>query len=404
MADFNFFLNRQGPKGAQGVKGDTGFSPTIAPSADNDGLTTYKLVITNENNTYETDNLMGNLDITDDGGTYLRYNREAGSVSASEADTATASAAGVVRLADSTDYTNLADDAVITPSSFVDNYNSIFSAGSGIGIYQNLVDDKIVISIDDSTVVTETDLASALSPYATKSMLSDYVTSSNLSSTLANYVTNSNLTSTLANYVTSSNLSSTLANYVTNSSLSSTLASYVTSSALGTTLSDYVTDTELGTALNSYVKNTSLTTTLRDYATLDTEQTITATKRFEAEQFIGAFHIGNAYQCRISSIGENLTLISRASSTGDATVDSTILYMGSGSFSVSRGPNGTSYSLIDTSTGLIPDARLSSNIARTTDIPSIATSVSSSSTNAETVGAKLFYDTCGDIETLINSL
>lgn len=34
----------------------------------------------------------------------------------------------------------------------------------------------------------------------------------------------------------------------------------------------------------------------------------------------------------------------------------------------------------------------------------IATSVSSSSTNDETVGAKLFYDTCGDIETLINAL
>lgn len=34
----------------------------------------------------------------------------------------------------------------------------------------------------------------------------------------------------------------------------------------------------------------------------------------------------------------------------------------------------------------------------------IATSVSSSSTNDETVGAKVFYDTCGDIETLINAL
>ena len=34
----------------------------------------------------------------------------------------------------------------------------------------------------------------------------------------------------------------------------------------------------------------------------------------------------------------------------------------------------------------------------------IATSVSSSSTNGESVGAKLFYDTCGDIEALINAL
>jgi hypothetical protein len=43
-------------------------------------------------------------------------------------------------------------------------------------------------------------------------------------------------------------------------------------------------------------------------------------------------------------------------------------------------------------------------LAYTSDIPTIATSVSASSTNSQTVGAKLFYDTCGDIETLINAL
>ena len=40
----------------------------------------------------------------------------------------------------------------------------------------------------------------------------------------------------------------------------------------------------------------------------------------------------------------------------------------------------------------------------TVTLPNIATSVSASSTNAETVGAKLFYDTCGNIESLINAL
>ena len=34
----------------------------------------------------------------------------------------------------------------------------------------------------------------------------------------------------------------------------------------------------------------------------------------------------------------------------------------------------------------------------------IVSSVDSSSTNSEAVGAKLFYDTCGNIETLINAL
>lgn len=239
MADFNFFLNKQGPKGAQGAKGDTGFSPTITPSTDNDGLTTYKLVITNENNTYETDNLMGNLDIVDNGGTYLRYNREAGSVSASEADAATASAAGVVRLADSTDYANLADDAVMTPSSFVDNYNSLLSAGTGIDISQNLIDDKIIIGITND-VVTNTDLSSALS---------DYVKNSSLNSILANYITDAFLTTTLLSYVTNSSLSSTLASYVTNSSLATTLSSYAArqwvieqASALATNLQTWVTN------------------------------------------------------------------------------------------------------------------------------------------------------------------
>ena len=41
------------------------------------------------------------------------------------------------------------------------------------------------------------------------------------------------------------------------------------------------------------------------------------------------------------------------------------------------------------------------NALTTSDIVS---SVSSSSDNTKAVGAKLFYDTCGDIETLINAL
>lgn len=44
------------------------------------------------------------------------------------------------------------------------------------------------------------------------------------------------------------------------------------------------------------------------------------------------------------------------------------------------------------------------NIANDVISADIATSVSSSSTNKQSVGAKLFYDTCGDIETLINAL
>lgn len=49
-------------------------------------------------------------------------------------------------------------------------------------------------------------------------------------------------------------------------------------------------------------------------------------------------------------------------------------------------------------------ANASSNVTANISVPNTVSSVSSSSTNADAVGAKLFYDTCGDIETLINAL
>ena len=55
--------------------------------------------------------------------------------------------------------------------------------------------------------------------------------------------------------------------------------------------------------------------------------------------------------------------------------------------------SGGSYVLLDLNTGIIPPARLN-----------IATSVSASSTNSQPVGAKLFYDTIGDIESLLHEL
>lgn len=49
-------------------------------------------------------------------------------------------------------------------------------------------------------------------------------------------------------------------------------------------------------------------------------------------------------------------------------------------------------------------ANASTNVTANINVPNPLSSVSASSTNADAVGAKLFYDTCGDIETLINSL
>lgn len=49
-------------------------------------------------------------------------------------------------------------------------------------------------------------------------------------------------------------------------------------------------------------------------------------------------------------------------------------------------------------------ANASSNVTANISVPNTVSSVSSSSTNAEAVGAKLFYDTCGDIESAINTI
>ena len=54
---------------------------------------------------------------------------------------------------------------------------------------------------------------------------------------------------------------------------------------------------------------------------------------------------------------------------------------------------------------MLTDAQINYNdLINKPNIPSVVSSVDSSSTNSEAVGAKLFYDTCGDIETLINAL
>lgn len=49
-------------------------------------------------------------------------------------------------------------------------------------------------------------------------------------------------------------------------------------------------------------------------------------------------------------------------------------------------------------------ANASSNVTANISVPNTVSSVSSSSTNADAVGAKLFYDTVGDIETALHTI
>lgn len=143
MADFNFYLNRQGIQGRKGDKGDAGFTPTISVSEQT--LNSYKLKITNEYNEFETPNLIGNLGVTDNGGTYLRYDPSTGTVSAGEIDGATTEVVGGVRKSTDADLTNLSADTAVTPANVADMLPLLLEAGT----------DNVTITQDEATSKTK---------------------------------------------------------------------------------------------------------------------------------------------------------------------------------------------------------------------------------------------------------
>ena len=95
MAEFRYYLNRQGARGPQGPQGEKGFSPDI--SVEKDTLSEYVLRITNEGGYFLTSNLREHKE--DRGGTYIRYDRDTGVMYAGDADYASTEKYGIVRLA-----------------------------------------------------------------------------------------------------------------------------------------------------------------------------------------------------------------------------------------------------------------------------------------------------------------
>lgn len=120
-ADFNWFLNRQGPRGQQGIRGEQGFSPVITVAEDT--AKAYILRIQTQDDTFLTPNLRGTVD--DLGGTYVRYNPETGQVYAGSPDVATTEAYGVVKIATPQDVTDVSQDVVVTPELLVNYVNGL---------------------------------------------------------------------------------------------------------------------------------------------------------------------------------------------------------------------------------------------------------------------------------------
>lgn len=150
MADFNFFLNRQGIQGRKGEKGDTGFSPTI--SVGTDTLDEYKLIIANESNSFETPNLRGNINIQDNGGTYLRYDTETKQISAQSMDAATADTVGGVRLSTEADIVEMGAGSVVTPSDVADALPLYLEGEGAVTITQDELTSKTKIKVDVPSV------------------------------------------------------------------------------------------------------------------------------------------------------------------------------------------------------------------------------------------------------------
>ena len=150
MAEFNFFLNRQGIQGRKGEKGDTGFSPTI--SVGTDTLDEYKLIIANESNSFETPNLRGNINISDNGGTYLRYDTETKQISAQNMDAATADTLGGVRLSTEADIVEMGAGSVVTPSDVADALPLYLEGEGAVTITQDQLTSKTKIKVDVPSV------------------------------------------------------------------------------------------------------------------------------------------------------------------------------------------------------------------------------------------------------------
>lgn len=136
MADFNFYINRQGIRGLQGVKGDQGDSPII--TVESETPNEYILKITNPDGTeLLSPNLRGNkININD--GTYVRYNTETGELYTSTVDGATGELAGVVRLATDEDITDMGENSAVTPSQLADALPQYLTSPDGsVKIVQN---------------------------------------------------------------------------------------------------------------------------------------------------------------------------------------------------------------------------------------------------------------------------
>ena len=125
MADFKWYLNRQGVRGAKGDKGEKGFSPIITEKENT--KESYVLHIQNETDdtSFDTPNLKEGLVPEDLGGTYVKLNRDTGKQYYGNIDEGTNTIKGIVRFATDVEASNGEEvTAAVTPDQVAASYTT----------------------------------------------------------------------------------------------------------------------------------------------------------------------------------------------------------------------------------------------------------------------------------------
>lgn len=225
MAEFKYYLSRQGVRGPQGPQGEKGFSPDI--SVEKDTLSEYILRITNEGGYFLTTNLREHKE--DRGGTYIRYDRAKGVMYAGDADYASTEKYGIIRLATEEDLLTQEESLAVSSTilnGFLEKY------------YLNKVNDDVVtgdVSFRGRTGFTQ--------PINVDRLIGDnekqYLTRSDTSTAIGSLTIPDN-DSRLTQGAKEIAYTSDLANFVSNTALNSTLTKYATTDTLNNELSTKV--------------------------------------------------------------------------------------------------------------------------------------------------------------------
>ena len=146
MADFQFYLNRQGVRGAKGVKGDKGDSPIV--SVNKHTANEYVLQIDNPDGTQIiTPNLVGQQIVVNTAGDYVKYDRNSNQFVTVELPSATGEEEGLIRLATDADYAARDEFSAVTPYGLVKDLPSLIttSVDNSIRVFYDEPTDSIVL-------------------------------------------------------------------------------------------------------------------------------------------------------------------------------------------------------------------------------------------------------------------